>query len=258
MLRWVKKFLSKSSAREPRRDAAGIEIPAGSFDKIYAIGDIHGRLDLLQEAEHKIEADIAQHECALAVYLGDYVDRGPDSAGVLDRLRERQAPRFERLCLRGNHDDVFLSFLDRPLEEWGWLDMGGRETLRSYGLALDPARDRRLGDEVLLDLLRTHVPQSHRDFIAQTPLWAQRDDLLFVHAGIKPGVPIEEQDPMDFMWIREPFLTEGPALPLTVIHGHTPQTTVTYGRNRVGIDTGAYATGRLSVLKIAEGSMQEL
>ncbi len=258
MLRWMKKTLTRTPQPKTAAGATGVDIPFDRFQKIYAIGDIHGRLDLLMEADRKIEADVGDHETALAVYLGDYIDRGPDSRGVVEHLRSNRNSRFLRLCLRGNHDDVFLNFLENPLEEWGWLDLGGKETLRSYGLNIDPYGDRALGQDVLVAALRSHVPAQHREFLSTTRLWARGGDFLFVHAGIQPGVAIERQEPLDFMWIREPFLSEGPGLPLTVVHGHTPAATVSYGPNRIGIDTGAYATGRLTVLKIAEGLVSEL
>ncbi len=258
MLRWMKKTFSRQPSRESVAAPTGIEIPQGRFDTIYAVGDIHGRLDLLVESDQKIEADIGPDERALVVYLGDYIDRGPESRGVIEHLRSNRNPKFLRLCLRGNHDDVFLSFLDRPLEEWGWLDLGGKETLRSYGMSIDPYRDRAMGKQALQEMLNVHVPQSHREFFSKTRLWARSGDFLFVHAGIQPRIALERQDPTDFMWIREPFLSEGPGLPLTVVHGHTPGAVVSYGRNRIGIDTGAYATGRLSVLKVANGTTSEL
>jgi serine/threonine protein phosphatase 1 len=256
MLRWLSAALrGKNKGAAPQ--APGVDLSMTGNATIYAVGDVHGRLDLLRAVEDRIAADIPGGENAIVLYLGDMIDRGPESSGVLEHLRQKQGPGFVRLCLRGNHDDVFLSFLERPLAEWGWLDMGGRETLRSYGLMLDPFRDRSLGHEALVELLNTHVPQSHRQFLAQTPFWARRDDFLFVHAGIQPGIQLDRQDPMDFLWIREPFLSQGPQLPLTVVHGHTPGASIAYGQNRIGIDTGAYATGRLSVLKVSGGAADE-
>lgn len=258
MLSWLKKSFRPKLKNEAAVVPMGIDLPDGRFDVIYAVGDIHGRLDLLLESDRKIEADIAEGQRALVIYLGDYIDRGPNSRGVIEHLRLNRDLKFLRLCLRGNHDDVFLSFLERPMEEWGWLDIGGKETLRSYGLVLDPYRDRALGQQALVEMLAAHVPQSHRDFFMKSRLWARTGDYVFVHAGIQPGVALERQDPSDFMWIREPFLSEGSGLPFTVVHGHTPTTTVFYGPNRIGIDTGAYATGRLSVLKVAGGVTSEL
>ena len=258
MLRWLKKTFTQKPQPETTVGPIGIDVPEGRFDVVYAVGDIHGRLDLLLESDRKIEADIAEGQRALVIYLGDYIDRGPDSRGVIEHLSVHRDLKFLRLCLRGNHDDVFLNFLDRPLDEWGWLDIGGKETLRSYGLTLDPYRDRALGQQALVEMLNAHVPQSHREFFSKSRLWARSGEFLFVHAGIQPGVSLERQEPSDFMWIREPFLSEGSRLPFTVVHGHTPTTTISFGRNRIGIDTGAYATGRLSVLKIADGVAAEL
>lgn len=258
MLRWLKNALSQKQIDNRLPTPPGLDIPPGAFQRIYAVGDIHGRLDLLLDMDRRIEADIGDGETALVVYLGDYIDRGPDSRGVIEHLRVDTNPRFRRLCLRGNHDDIFLTFMENPLAEWNWLDLGGRETLRSYGLAIDPYRDRSIGDDGLKDLLRSHVPENHRDFLSGTPLWARAGDFLFVHAGIQPGIALERQEPSDFMWIREPFLSEGPRLPLTVVHGHTPDTAIVFGRNRIGVDTGAYATGRLSAVRIVDGRASEL
>jgi len=259
MLDWMKKAFAKPPQKEtPNAAPPGMEIPDGLFDVVYAVGDLHGRLDLLLESDQRIEADISPDQRALVVYLGDYIDRGPDSRGVVEHLRSRRELKFLKLCLRGNHEDIFLNFLERPLEEWSWLNLGGKETLRSYGLTLDPFRDRDLDEQTLKEMLNVHVPESHRRFFTKTRLWARCGDFLFVHAGIQPAVPLELQNPMDLMWIREPFLSKGPDLPLRVVHGHTPGKAITYGPNRIGIDTGAYATGRLGILKIVDGTTSEL
>lgn len=256
MFKWIRKSLGLQEDLGGTHPAVnGIDVYEDAFKTIYAIGDIHGRHDLLKDAEGRIEADIGEGQGALVIYLGDYIDRGPSSAQVLEHLLNPLTPRFTRLCLRGNHDDVFLRFLESPLKEEGWLDFGGRETLLSYNLDPRKLRDA-WGDPLAVDaLLRRHIPETHRALLRAMPLFARWSSYLFVHAGLKPRVPLHKQDPYDLLWIREPFLSAGPDLPMTVVHGHTPQETISYGPNRIGIDTGAYATGRLTVLKVtAEGA----
>lgn len=253
MLNWIRKSLRLQSPVQARDEALnGVDVAEDRFKTIYAVGDVHGRYDLLRDAERRIEADIGKESGGLVIYLGDYIDRGPASADVLEHISNPLAARFTRLCIRGNHDDVFLRFLESPDEADGWLDFGGRETLLSY--KLDPRKLRDAWDEpaAVEALLRYHVPESHRAFLRAMPYFARWKSYVFVHAGLKPRVPLHRQDPYDLLWIREPFLSNGPELPVTVIHGHTPQETVSYGPNRIGIDTGAYATGRLTVLKITD------
>lgn len=239
-------------------ECIGVDISSDDHARVYAIGDIHGRYDLLCEAEQKIANDIGDGPPAVVVYLGDYIDRGPQSAAVLHHLLSTNAPNFRRICLRGNHDEVFRHFLQAPVGERGWLDMGGKQTLMSYGLGVDLLFDGKMRSEEISAVLNARVPKAHRDFLDAMPHWARFGHYLFVHAGVQPGVPLEEQDPGDLLWIREPFLSEGPQLPYTVVHGHTPGKAIVYGPNRIAIDTGAYATGRLTVLKVTEAGAEPL
>jgi serine/threonine protein phosphatase 1 len=256
MFKWIREsFKLQQSAAAEGRGVKGIDVFEDTFATVYAVGDIHGRFDLLLEAEARIEADIGDNPHALVVYVGDFVDRGRQSSDVLAHLMTSHAPRFTRLCLRGNHDDLFLRFLDAPQSEGGWLDVGGKETLLSY--KLDPRTLREAWNDqfAVQDLLRRHVPDSHREFLRELPYCARWKSYFFVHAGLQPGVPLHKQVTEDLLWIREPFLSKGPELPITVVHGHTPTEEISYGRGRIGIDTGAYATGRLTVLKItADGA----
>lgn len=249
MLSWIRKIFKEKGA-QPSFETIGVEILSEDHDVVYAVGDIHGRLDLLQHVEGKIADDIGTERRATVIYLGDYIDRGPDSRAVLEHLRSGVSQNFDRICLRGNHDEVFRRFLHAPLEERGWLELGGKQTLRSYGLSPDLLLDTKSDPDVIREFLDARIPTSHRDFLAAMPHWARFGNYLFVHAGVQPGVPVEEQEPDDLMWIREPFLKKGPQLPLTVVHGHTPGQAISYGPNRIGIDTGAYATGVLTVLKV--------
>jgi serine/threonine protein phosphatase 1 len=257
MLAWFRKLFAETGAA-PSFDSVGVEISAEENTVVYAIGDIHGRFDLLRLAESKIIEDIGPGSEAVVVYLGDYIDRGPESRGVLEHLRAGAAPNFRRICLRGNHDESFRRFLETPLEERGWLELGGKQTLRSYGLSPDLIFDAKMNVDVIREFLDARVPRSHREFLSAMPHWARFGDYVFVHAGLQPGVKLEEQEPNNLMWIREPFLSSGPKLPFTVIHGHTPGQAISYGPNRIGIDTGAYATGILTVLKVTKDGTKAL
>jgi len=222
---------------------------------IYAIGDVHGCLDLLCAAEETIRRDVQQTKVAgLIVMLGDYVDRGPDSRGVLDHLAKAPGDDIRRITLCGNHDDLFLNFLDAPHSYAGWLEMGGRETLSSYGIpGTYVSLDGRESSDLLRKRLMTAIPDHHRALLTAMPVSLKIGNYLFVHAGIRPGIPLQNQSDKDMMWIREPFLTRGPELPITLIHGHTPGHAPSYGPGRIGIDTGAYASGKLAVLKLYGG-----
>lgn len=222
---------------------------------IYVIGDVHGCLKELKNAEAQIAADINSTERAgPIVLLGDYVDRGPSSSQVLEYLIRPSEFGLKRLPLCGNHDDIFLKFLNEPELYSEWLGLGGEQTLMSYGIDLHHLGVRqKYRNAKLSELLTEAVPDSHRQFLADLPICLKIADLFFVHAGIRPGVPLDEQDDEDMLWIRDPFLSEGPKLPVLVVHGHTPHPSLNLGPGRIGIDTGAYYTGNLTVLKIDGG-----
>lgn len=220
---------------------------------IYAIGDLHGSLDELLIAEERIKYDIQRFgRRGLVILLGDLVDRGPRSAQLLDHLVSPPPSEFNRLAICGNHDSSFLDFLGNPRANLAWLDYGGRETLRSYGIDVRYVLNGG-GVNALVEAVRTSVPPEHVNLLASLPVTVQVDDVLFVHAGIAPGVPLEAQTDEDFMWIRAPFLERGPELPIIVVHGHSPVTDPYVGNRRIGIDTGAYATGKLTVLRFWRG-----
>lgn len=223
---------------------------------VYAIGDIHGCLGALYALEVKIRTDI-EHSRALEpliIYLGDYVDRGPDSKGVIDHISQRQhADGIERIALCGNHEDAFLRFIRNPAENAAWLDFGGEATLRSYGLQAFAHLRRPHEMRELPNILKEAIPTSHLHFLENLPIMATHGDRVFVHAGIQPGIPLGDQFDGDLLWIREPFLKEGPGLPVTVIHGHTANIEPVFSNGRICIDTGCYATGRLTAVKLTEG-----
>lgn len=215
----------------------------------YAIGDVHGCLDELLALEAKIKQDSAEVEGRkLLVMLGDYIDRGHQSAGVIDHLLSPPPPPFERICLMGNHEVMADIFFDHPDPRSDWLQFGGVETLHSYGLSLDilsaaPASRRR-------QTLDAYLPQEHREFMRSLDWTLSIPGWLFVHAGLRPGVPLELQHPDDLFWIREEFF-DGPSLHgVRIVHGHTPAAEPVVTPNRICIDTGAYATGRLSAIRI--------
>jgi len=218
--------------------------------RVYAIGDIHGRLDLLAEIEAAIAADIAATapDRPLICYLGDYIDRGPHSAQVIEYLCEVGAGRVERAFLIGNHEDRMIAFLADPAANGpAWMKFGGREALESYGVAVPDA----VSDEAwpgLRDALCAVLPESHRSFLADLLIGLRWRDFLFVHAGLSPDSPACEQTPRDLMWIREPFLSSECDWGFRVVHGHVIADDPVFRANRIGIDTGAYRSGRLTCL----------
>ncbi|MCM2473280.1 serine/threonine protein phosphatase [Rhizobium sp. CG5] len=260
MRRLLRRIFSNGSGRGRGADARSrLSLQGAAFSAIYAIGDVHGCYTELLGAEQRILRDASQRDGRkLIVMLGDYIDRGPNSSQVLDHLCQAPPQGFERVALCGNHDDVFLQFIKTPRDHMEWLELGGRETLYSYGIDAAHMLERSGGEKMLADTVRQTIPVQHVEFLEGLPSLLCVGRLVFVHAGLRPGVPLEEQIDEDLMWIREPFLSRGPDLPVLVIHGHTPATEVMYGTRRVGIDTGAYATGRLTVLKLADGAAEEL
>lgn len=216
---------------------------------VYAIGDVHGCLRELEALEARIVADAAGREGdKLIVMLGDYVDRGPQSAQVIEHLLKPPPAGFQRISLCGNHDEFMLRFLEDPAKNIGWLGIGGKHTLLSYGI--DPAGLlTNPNAQDILERLQTAVPAEHIRFLEQLPVMLEGPGILFVHAGVRPEVPLPDQTDDDLMLIREPFLSFGPGLPYLVVHGHSPELEPVVGRLRVGIDTGAFKTGKLSAVR---------
>jgi len=223
---------------------------------IYAVGDIHGRLDLLDGALRELaaSASAAARDGAkvIAVFLGDYIDRGPESRGVIDRLMELRASAFcETIFLRGNHEQVLLDLLDGQETTGRWLEYGGRETLAAYGVEA-PARD----VPTLRSQAQAAVPPEHVAFLRETGLHAALGDYLFVHAGLRPDRLLEEQTDADLLWFRY-YDDEAPVWDHTVVHGHSTNARPVVGRWRIGIDTEAYASGALTALRL-QGERQDL
>lgn len=219
--------------------------------RAYVIGDIHGRLDLLEELLGQIEHDRAERPArkTLLVFLGDLIDRGPNSAQVIERLRTFSEKGVRTVFLLGNHEEVLLRILDGEaalITKWRWF--GGSECLSSYGV--EPAQLAKLSDDEALEAVRNAIPAQHREFLDSFADTCRFGDYLFVHAGIRPGVSIEEQLQSDLRWIREPFLFDDTDHGCVVVHGHTISDEIQEKPNRIGIDTGAYRTGVLTALAI--------
>lgn len=247
---------SPGAAKTPRSPG---DAPAVETDRrVYAIGDIHGRLDLLEQLHALIAADARDAETGLAkvlVYLGDYVDRGPESKGVVEALARPGLSGFEAVHLKGNHEDMMVRFLDEEPDIGDlWIANGGAETLASYGIDVpwrsDGAGLTRAGED-----LRRLLPAAHLEFMRRLRSWYRDGDYLFVHAGVRAGVAIEAQEDADLLWIRGGFLDCDDDLGDIVVHGHTPTVVPDRRSNRIGIDTGAVFTGRLTCL-VLEGTDQ--
>lgn len=250
-------FLKKLSCAFVASDRDGARGKEGC--RAYAIGDIHGRLDLLNLLLERIEADRAGQPPArtFVIFLGDYIDRGPDSAGVIERLRTYRPADATPVFLSGNHEEVLLKILagERGIFA-SWLKFGGAECAESYGM--DVAALRRLDEVSALALVKAKVPRAHRDFLEHCADTFRFGDYLFVHAGIRPGIAIDEQDRSDLRWIRDPFLSDAKDHGFVVVHGHTIVERVEERPNRIAIDTGAYHSGILTCLVVEEGERRYL
>ncbi len=237
----------KRRQRDDRVSATPSRVPDGQ--RVYAIGDIHGRDDLFAQLLAKVEADNAARGEAFTtlILLGDLVDRGPDSASVIERAIGLGAPFDKVVMLIGNHEECFLAALTGDLKRVRYfVRIGGDATIRSYWG--DDAAYAAASFEELAQQLPGVVPQSHIDFLSRGEDMVQIGDYVFVHAGVRPGVPLERQKLSDLRWIREDFLEASDSFDGIIVYGHTISETVDEAANRIGIDTGAYMTGRLTAL----------
>jgi len=232
--------------RSVKRPACPPRVPDGVC--VYAIGDIHGRRDLLVQLLEKIAADAAgTGQQPVLVFLGDYVDRGPDSKGVIEVVRICAEAEGHVVALRGNHDQMLLDFLRDPATYTSWKGLGAAETLSSYGVA-PPASD------APGDLATAHkeflsaIPPSHLDFLNGLVFSHTIGDYFFAHAGVRPEVSFDRQVAHDLMWIRGDFLNSDKVLEKVVVHGHTPAEAPVNLPGRICADTGAYATNRLTAV----------
>jgi serine/threonine protein phosphatase 1 len=225
---------------------SGFRAPDGV--RIYAVGDIHGRADLLKEKLAAIDADIAARPCGdvLRIFIGDYIDRGPDSRGVVEMLIEL-GRREKCVFLRGNHEAILLDFPHNPKLMPAWRSVGGINTLASYGIASSPEPDPTEALQ-LANAFEGTLPDSHRDFYRDLAISYAAGDLYFVHAGVRPGIALEAQSVADRTWIRHEFLNHEGLFEKLVIHGHTPAPEPEIRPNRINIDTRAFSSGRLTCI----------
>ncbi len=228
------------------------QAPSGS--RVYAIGDIHGRSDLLRRLHAMILADTAEDPDLrkVVVYVGDYVDRGPDSAGIIAMLIEEPLQGFESYPLKGNHEDMMIRFLEYGDDGEMWMVNGGRDTLDSYGIGISDISLFRGDRQALAQAFGDAVPESHRAFLDGLRLYHREGDYLFVHAGVRPGVALEDQSENDLIWIRDEFTDSDTDFGAIVVHGHSIRAKPEIKPNRIGIDTGAWRSNRLTAL-VLEG-----
>jgi serine/threonine protein phosphatase 1 len=232
------------------------EIP-NENTRLYVIGDIHGRLDLLERVIAAIARDVKEHGSdALTVTLGDYIDRGPASCGVIGRLSDNPFPT-PYVALKGNHEVLLEDFLADPAVGPHWWRLGGLETLHSYGV---PVRRHMLGkiNKETSDRLRAALPAQHAKFLQSLATSFSHGRFFLCHAGVRPGVPLERQHDKDLLWIRDEFLSSKMDFGKIVVHGHTPTAEPEVLANRINIDTGAFATGRLTCVVLDEGGYRFL
>lgn len=227
-------------------------LPKGK--RVYAVGDIHGRADLLEKMLRLIDADhLGYRGESHIILLGDYVDRGPNSKDVLDILSKGSWKNRRLECLRGNHEDIVLRFFRDHSVAPGWFHYGGLQTLRSYGIPVADATQDFDDIFMLRSRLQKAMPEEHKLFLENLPLTMRHGDYVFVHAGIHPSRSLDEQDPHHFLWMREPFLSSTADLGFTVVHGHSIRMKPEVRVSRIGIDTGAYATGHLTCVVLQDG-----
>lgn len=233
----------------PSAAAAVARVPDGL--RVYAVGDIHGCKDLLEDLLAKIRRDAEGFSGRpMLVFLGDYIDRGPDSAGVVDVILNRLPHGWDCVALRGNHEEALAWFLADPKGKPDWLHWGGIQALESYGVK--PYGTHGLRDPKALAAEFEHAlhERGHRDFLLGRPLYHVIGSYAFVHAGVRPGLRLQDQMADDLLFIREDFVGQAHGLPYRVVFGHTVLSEVLVEDDKIGLDTGAYMTGKLSCVAL--------
>jgi serine/threonine protein phosphatase 1 len=242
-------FSRWSPKRDVRRSA-----PSTAGRLVYAIGDVHGRLDLLKPLIRGLAEDAlasSVEERPMLVFLGDYIDRGPGSKGVVDCVLSLKAQgAFEVRCIKGNHEEALLQFLDDTAFGATWMEHGGHATLASYGVQPPASRTDQEGWQVTRDALAKALPPRHLAFYRSLELMFTLGDYAFVHAGVRPGVPLDQQAERDMLWIRGDFLRFKQSFGKVIVHGHTPMDEPQVTEHRLNLDTGAYATGILTAARL--------
>jgi serine/threonine protein phosphatase 1 len=237
---------------KPKRAAPAV--PEGIV--AYAIGDIHGRADLLRLLLQRIVTESTERAAeagsrSVVIGLGDYIDRGPESREVIDLLVGlSEIKAFESHFLRGNHDQTLLDFLEEPQTGPSWCEFGGREALMSYGVRPPAGRADANVWKDARDALAAAMPPAHLSFFKRLKASLEVGDYFFAHAGARPGVPLNAQAETDLIWIREPFLSDGRAFDKVVVHGHSAGELIHVDHRRINVDTGAYATGQLTAVRL--------
>ncbi|MEP3072472.1 metallophosphoesterase family protein [Maricaulis sp.] len=245
-MNWLKSILSRKRPVEPP------EWP------IYAIGDIHGRKDLLDRLLARISAHNGDRFAEL-VFLGDYVDRGPDSRAVVETLVSKpERSRLRWTFLKGNHEATLMDFLKDPSAGPAWFQYGGGETLMSYGVRPPLLKGDDAAWAAASQAFAAALPGAHTEFLSALELSADRGGYMFVHAGVDPARPLDVQEEKDLLWIRESFLEDSRRLERVIVHGHTPESVPHRDARRIGVDTGAYQTGILTAAVIDSAGVEFL
>lgn len=232
---------------------------------IYAIGDVHGRYDLLLHILRLIRKDLGETRAkqtrfdkVVVVFLGDYIDRGDESKDVIETLCDPELLEAEMVFLKGNHEEALLGFLEDATTGAAWVKFGGRETLSSYGISLPKDIDADFDWEKARLKFVTKFPSHHHSFLQSLPSFEIDGEYMFVHAGIDPRKPIKVQTDQEFLWIRDGFLKSMKKLPYIVVHGHTPESQPVWDGRRIGIDTGAYISNKLTAARLLNGAVSFL
>lgn len=229
--------------------------------RVYAVGDIHGRYDVLREMDELIINDYEASGAGLTptvVYLGDYVDRGFQSRELLDHFVAHSPIPYQKVFLLGNHDQWFLKFLEGEDVAQSWLRYGGDATLLSYGIRPNMRQDQAARMQAMHTEMVEKMPSSHKEFLTSLEYAFAFGDYFFCHAGVRPDLPLSAQQDQDLIWIREPFLSATVDYGKIIVHGHTVEEAPAMRKNRIGVDTGAYQTGNLTCVVLEENDIRFL